>query len=112
MFDKKDGISQRKAARKFNVCQPYINEILQTKTNIKNRKQIETPSRTEGQLQRIKPNCGKLYHDFANLDWILDDESYFTLSNSSLSGNDNFYTSDISSTTADVRFMKQTKFII
>ena len=48
MFDGKDGILQRKAARKFNVYQPYINEILQTKTNIKNRKKIKIRSRTEG----------------------------------------------------------------
>ena len=110
MSDAKDGISQRKAARKFNVCQPYINEILQTMTNINNRKKIKIPSRTEGQLQHIKTNCGNLHHDFANLDWILDNESYFTLSNSTLSGNDNFYTSDISSPSVDVKFMKQTKF--
>ncbi len=40
----------------------------------------------------------------------MDDESYFTLSNSTLAGNESFYTDDIENVPENVRYKKQAKF--
>ena len=110
MFDGKDGVSQRLAARKFGVSQQYISLLLHSKTNIKCRKKMRIPHRTESQIERIKPIYRKLHSAFAKVDWILDDECYFTLGNTVLSGFDNFYTSDITSTPTNVKYAPKQKF--
>ena len=79
MFDHKCGISQRKAARKFKCSQPYICKTLKTKTSIKKRKKIKIPARTEAKQLEARTLCGRIYRKFQNFNWILDDESYFTL---------------------------------
>ena len=40
----------------------------------------------------------------------MDDESYFTYANATLAGNDGFYSSDVSSTTSDVKFKRKKKY--
>ena len=110
MFDGKDGVSQRLAARKFGASQRYISLLLHSKTNIKCRKKMRIPHRTESQIERIQPICRKLHSAFAKVDWILDDECYFTLGNTVLSSFDNFYTSDITSTPTNVKYAPKQKF--
>jgi hypothetical protein len=110
MFDKHDGISQRQAARKFNTVQSHISSTLQHKTNIRYYKKKKIPSRTDSQIARIKPLCRHLYRNFRNLEWILDDESYFTFGNTTLSGNDGFYSSDVSATPSDVKYAAKKKY--
>ena len=46
---------------------------------------------------------------FKNLNWIIDDESMFTLSNSSSNGNSKFYTSNIRLAPDDVKYKKKKK---
>jgi hypothetical protein len=40
----------------------------------------------------------------------MDDEKYFTLSNSEMKGNDGFYTDDYQNVPDDVRFKSKKKF--
>ena len=41
------------------------------------------------------------YNEFV---WILDDESYFTLTHSEINGNDNFYSSDVELVANEIEF--------
>lgn len=110
MFDHKDGVSTRKAAQKFNCSQAMIRQVLAKKTTIRYRKKEVIPDRTEDHKSLAQSKCGKLIRKFTNRSFILDDESYFTLSHSTINGNGGFYTSDKSATPADVKFAKKKKF--
>ena len=110
MLNHHDGVSQRQAARRFNCSVSYINEIISTKTDIKYYKKKKIPYRNENQLTRIKPLCRYLYRNFRNFDFILDDESYFTLSNTTLSGNDGFYSDNLLATPSDVKYNRKKKY--
>jgi len=109
-FDHHHGVSQRQVARRFNCVQSYISKILKDKTNIRYYKKKKIPHRSESQLARIKPLCRHIYRNFRNFDFVLDDESYFTYANTTLAGNDGFYSSDVSSTTSDVKFKRKKKY--
>ncbi len=54
MFDYKDAISQRQAAREFNCSQKHICRTLLTKTKIRARKKIRIPKRSEQQKALAK----------------------------------------------------------
>ena len=112
-FNYKDGVSQRKAAKKFGISQPYVNKLLKSAQHggmVKCRKKIEIPDRSESQISKAKTKCRILTEKYAKHDWILDDESYFTLDHSSIVGNDNFYTSNFKETPASIKFKKKGKF--
>jgi len=109
-FDNRSGRSTRKAARKYNISETYVRKVLSTKTSIKCRKKQKIPDRTELQADEAKKRCSVLTKKYQNFEWILDDESYFTLSHSSINGNDNYYSSDPASTPATVKFKKKSKF--
>ena len=51
-----------------------------------------------------------MVRNLANLDFFLDDESYFSKSNKKNSGNSGFYASDVSSTPNDVKYKPKQKF--
>ena len=108
MMDHKHGISQRKVTRRLGCHQSTVIRILKNKTNIRCYKKVEKPKRIE-QQQQAKPTCRKMVNLFRNVDFVLDNESYFTLSNTTLSGNENFYFSDRNLTPEDVKhhFMKK-----
>lgn len=109
-FDHQDGISQRQAARKFNCSQSHISKTLKTHTKIEKRKKTTIPKRSEKQIDNARKRCGRLYRNFSNLDFILDDESYFTLTHGNINGNDIFYTSNINLTKPEVKYKKKAKF--
>lgn len=110
MFDMHHGISQRQAARKFNTVQSHISVTLRDKTNVRYYKKKTIPSRTDSQIARIKPLCRNLYRNFRNLEWVLDDESYFTFGHTTLSGHDGFYSSNVSATPSDVKYAAKKKY--
>jgi len=95
VFDHQDKISYRQAGRKFNIVPSYVHKIIKTKTTIKKNKKKTIPDRTEQQKLLARPKCGRLYRKIQNFEWILDDESYFTLSHSTINGNDIFYSSNV-----------------
>jgi transposase len=45
-----------------------------------------------------------------DFDWILDDESYFTLGHSSMHGNNSFYSSNLEQTPPSVKYSPRTKY--
>lgn len=110
LFENNDSCSLRLAARKFGVSPSYMCTILKNKTNLRYRKKQSIPKRTENQIQLAKPKCGRLLRNFSNHAFILDDESYFTLSHTSINGNGGFYTSNASAAPPNVKFATKAKF--
>ena len=109
-FEHKCGISQLKYAKKLKCSHQYISKTLKTKTSIRKRKKIKIPKRTDAQRARIRRLCGHLYKNYKDFIWILDDESYFTLSNSEINGNDIFYSSNVELTPSNVKYKTKQKF--
>ena len=71
---------------------------------------MKIPKRTEKQKIQGRTKCGNLYLKNQSVFWILDDESYFTLSHSTINGNDTFYTSNIHITSAEVKYKEVAKY--
>ena len=110
MFDHKDAISQRQAAREFNCSQKHICRTLLTKTKIRARKKIRIPKRSEQQKALAQTKCSRLFQKLQNRSCVMDDESYFTLAHTSINGNDQFYTSNVNVTPANVKYQPIEKF--
>ena len=73
-------------------------------------KRTKQPNRTPFQRLVAHPKCKRLFETYRNSDLILDDESYFTLSNSTLSGNDTHYSNDRTLTSDDVKHYDMSKY--
>ena len=54
--------------------------------------------------------CATLYRKYRDREWILDDESYFTKTHSTINGNDNFYSDNIDFAPANVKFRRKHKY--
>ena len=111
-INKKDGFSRRISAKKFNVSQQYISKIINKKTSIGHRKKTKAPKRTTAQEAAVRPKCRKLVlHKLVALFRkklvIIDDESYFPLVNTNLSGNSVYYTSDPDAMSNEVNLRKR-----
>ena len=65
---------------------------------------------THAQKAAARPKCRKMLEKYNDLDFLLDDESYFTMSISSLPGNDRFYSSNVSKTPESVKNKYKAKF--
>jgi hypothetical protein len=57
-----------------------------------------------------RPKFGKLCKTYKKSDFIIDDESYFTLSNSALAGNDSYYSNDRNQTPDVVKDYDKAKY--
>lgn len=110
MFNNKCGLSQRRAARKYNCSQQYISKTLATKTKISNYKRTRIPLRTPEHIDDAKKKCGRLYRKFGNFYFVMDDESYFTKSNSVVTSNSIYYTTDKRTTPTNVKFYPKAKY--
>jgi len=109
MVDHKDGCSQKRVAATFGCCHQYVSRILKKRLGVKCYKKIKKPAMTPEQKKRTRPKCRKMAKLYKDED-IIDDESYFTLTHSSLAGNDRFYSSDIQKTPDDVKYKFKSKF--
>lgn len=109
-FNHRSGCSQRSVARKKNCNQSTISRILKKYSNIKCYKKAKKAAMTELQKKQARPKCRKMLEKFKNLDFIIDDESYFTLTNSDQPGNDRFYSDDIKKTPDDVKYYYKAKY--
>jgi len=58
----------------------------------------------------MRPQCRKLHKNNKFITFILDDESYFTLSNSTLAGNDCYYSNDVASTPDEIKHKLKEKY--
>jgi transposase len=109
LTNNKSGISQRKLASRFKCSQKLVLLALRD-MSIYRWKKKKIPDRTDAQIKAARPKCSALYRKYGLLDWILDDESYFTFRHSSINGNDNYYSDDKTQTPADVKYKKKRKF--
>jgi hypothetical protein len=110
MFNHRSGRSQRAAARKLKCSQPYISKILKQRTIIRYRKKIKKPLLSEQQKKEARPKCRKLLEKFGDRHFIIDDESYFTLSHSDQPGNDGFYSDNVNMTPDSVKYNYKQKY--
>ncbi|XP_050500950.1 uncharacterized protein LOC126880917 [Diabrotica virgifera virgifera] len=106
----KIGDSQRKLARRFHVGKTTVYRTLSS-NNIIYRERRKAPKYTEDQLERIPRCCRALRRvHFVNKLIVMDDEKYFTLSNSEMKGNDGFYTNDYENVPDEIKFKSKKKF--
>jgi len=109
-MDHKDGISGRSVSRKLNCSETWVRKILKKYAGIKFYKKTKKPDRTPFQKKIVRIKCSKIYKLYRNVNFLMNDESYFTLRNNKLSGNDSFYSSNVSQTPDDVKNWKCAKY--
>ena len=61
-------------------------------------------------IRKLKKDCGWLYRKSLGKDLVLDDEKYFTLTESTQPGNESFYSSDVSKTPDNIKIRQKAKF--
>jgi transposase len=107
----KIGATTRKLAKKFNTSQSTVFRILKEE-GMKHYKRASKPKYTEKQLQEIPGKCRKLRRKYLKpgVTIVMDDEKYFTFSNSSTAGNTGFYTDELDTTPDKVRYARKAKF--
>lgn len=110
LVDHKDGINQKNLSSKFKCTRQYIGKVLKRKLKINLRKKSDIPDRTPRQQAEAREKCSRLYRKYKNFEWILDDESYFTLSHATINKNDTYYSSDQDLTPASVKYRPRKKF--
>ena len=110
MFDHQKKASLRKAARKFKCSHITIRNILRKmKKPILCYKRTSRPNRSPVQRLVARPKC--FCYRNIDSDFILEvPQSYFTFSNSVLTGNDSYYTSDKDRTPSDVKYIEKAKY--
>jgi transposase len=109
-FDHKSGCSQRRIARRLGCSHSYVNKILKEKTTVRYYKKIKKPNTTAKQKEQNRSKCRRILEDFKNFDFLIDDESYFTLTHSALPGNSGFYSSDKNLTPPKSKYKYQDKY--
>jgi len=109
-FQNNDKFSMRRAAQKYDASVGYVHKTVTKKLKMKYRKKKTIPDRSEEQTALAQTKCGRLHRKFATREFVLDDESYFTFSHSRITGNEGFYTKDVSTAPADVKYTKKRKF--
>ena len=74
-------------------------------------KKVKAPFVPEKQLPKIIKGARKLTtKSLVEKTLVIDDEKYFTLSNSEISGNDGYYTDNKQTTPYDVKFKNKIKY--
>ena len=58
-------------------------------------------------MQRILTCSSTLHQNYRDFEWIIDDESYFTLDPSSINGNANFYSSNTLLTLSNIKYSQK-----
>ncbi|KAL4501519.1 hypothetical protein ABPG72_018570 [Tetrahymena utriculariae] len=109
-FNHRAGVSQRKYAKRIGCHFTYVGKILKNYTAIRCLKRMKNVKMTLAQMKLVKQKCQFLSKEYRNVDFILDDESYFTLTNSTLSGNDRFYSDDVEMTPDDTKYYYKSKY--
>ena len=110
MLDHSDWVSTRQAARKFGCTHPLIIQTLAKYTELNAYTKQEIPDRQDSQKERIKACIDRLYRNFQGKSIILDDESYFSLSHSTINRNNIYYSSDRNKTPDSIKYRKKRKF--
>ena len=109
-FNHRSGRSQKTMASMLGCHRTYIGKILKKYSDIKRRKKRKRPLMTDLQKAQVRPKCRRILEKFGRLDFILDDESYFTLSHDSQPGNDSFYSNNVHKTPEAVKYKYKSKY--
>lgn len=111
LTNNRKGVSQRKLARKFNVCQTNISAQL-ARMKIECRKREKTPKYSSKQEEKARKRARRLVNNLysENPTIIMDDEKYFTISNDNLPANARYYAIDKDKCPDNVRFKGQEKY--
>jgi hypothetical protein len=111
MINHTKGLGQSHLGRVFNADHTTISRVLRQKTEIDCLTKTKVPEYKQDQASRAVTAARRLATKiFKEKQIVMDDESYFYLSNTRISGNDVYYTPDKSTTPADVKFKWKTKF--
>ncbi|XP_055625397.1 uncharacterized protein LOC129768048 isoform X1 [Toxorhynchites rutilus septentrionalis] len=110
LFDNKDATSLRDAGRKYGCSHVLIHRTLKME-EIVCRKKTRSPEYTEEPIETVKSQCRWTTKKYRGTSFVLDDESYFPLSKTHIPGNDNYYSSDKSSTPPEVKYKFKHKFV-
>jgi len=70
----------------------------------------KSPGYTEDQISSVKSQCRWIARKYATKDFILDDEAYFALTKHQMPGNNVFYSNNLETPPAEIKFQFQTKF--
>ena len=111
-INNKSGISQRRHARLFMVAQSKISRNLKRRTKILKYINVQRCLNTQ-KINRSEHKTlpGQLYRKISNCCFvIMDDEKYFSLSNTNLPGHVYYYTSDKSAAPPDIKYKKRSKY--
>ena len=110
MVNHKTGLSQRALASVFMCSQAYICKAIK-KLKIRYRRRMKVPKYKDAAAMReAKKRCRIIYRKFSKLDFVIDDEKYFSLSGFQMSGNRGYYTSDFTQTPMAVKTHAEKKF--
>ena len=74
------------------------------------KKKKKVPKRSEAQKTNAKIKCGRIYRKYRNKDFIIDDESNFTLSHSNINGNNIYYSNNDALTPTSVKIKTKSKY--
>ena len=111
MVDNTSGIGQRFLAATFDVNQSTISRTIKNKTQVDVFKKQEVPKYEKNQETRAVTAARRLVVKiFKDKSVVMDDEKYFSLSNTSTPGNDIFYTSDKSTAPNQIKYAMKKKF--
>ena len=109
-FNHRHGCSQRRTASKFNIAQSYLNKILKESSGVKYYKKLKKPLMTDEQKKLLRPKCKAIVENYRRYNFIVDDESYFTLSHTTRPGNDGFYSNNLQFTPDHVKYKYLSKY--
>ena len=79
---------------------------------IQKYKKQKIPDRSDQQKLVNRAKCATLYRKYRDREWILDDESYFTKTHSTINGNDNFYSDNIDFAPTNVKHKYEKKLLV
>ena len=77
---------------------------------IQKYKKQKIPDRSDQQKLVNRAKCATLYRKYRDREWILDDESFFTKTHSTINGNDNFYSDNIDFAPAKAKLRRKHKY--
>ncbi len=110
MIDHTSGLGQRHLGRVFDVNHTTISRVLWQKTEIDYLTKTKAPEYKQDRASRTVTVARRLTTKiFKEKQIVMDVEKFFYLFNTSIPGNDVYYTSDKSKTPADVKFKLITK---
>ena len=87
LVNNQDDVSKIKLVGRFQCTQSCVNRVIKS-IGIQKYKKQKIPDRSDQQKLVNRAKCATLYRKYRDREWILDDESYFTKTHSTINGNE------------------------